>query len=39
MIRRAAAAYGMPYQTYVKQAAFRQALADLRAANAAGVKV
>ncbi|MBI4495116.1 MAG: hypothetical protein HY690_20265 [Chloroflexi bacterium] len=34
VIKRAAALYGMPYQTYVKQAAFRQALADLKEAEA-----
>lgn len=31
VIQRAAALYGMPYQTYLKQAAFRQALSDLQA--------
>lgn len=31
LIKRAAAAFGMPYQTYVKDAAFRRALHDLRA--------
>lgn len=36
-IKRAAALYGMPYQTYLKQAAFRQALADLQAASLAGI--
>src|SRR5690242_5965253 len=30
VIRRAAAQAGVPYQTYVKQVAFRQALTDLR---------
>ncbi|TAK36667.1 MAG: hypothetical protein EPO21_02015 [Chloroflexota bacterium] len=30
-IRRAAARYGMPYQTYIRQAAFRQAVEDLKA--------
>lgn len=34
VIKRAAALYGMPYQTYVKQAALRQAIADLQAAEA-----
>jgi hypothetical protein len=29
-IKRAASLYGVPYQTYVKEAAFRQALADLQ---------
>ena len=33
VIKRAAALYGMPYQTYLKQAAFRQALNDLKAAS------
>ena len=37
LVRRAAAIYGIPYQTYLKQAAVRQAIADLTAA-AAGVK-
>mgnify|MGYP006285834033 CR=1 FL=1 len=31
VVKRAAALFGMPYQTYVKQAAFRQAIADLQA--------
>lgn len=35
VIRRAAARFGIPYQTYVKEAAFRQALADLKASEAA----
>ena len=35
IIRRAAALFGIPYQTYMKQAAFRQALADLQAVQAA----
>ncbi len=30
LVKRAAALFGMPYQTYVKQAAMRQAVADLR---------
>ncbi len=30
LVKRAAALFGMPYQTYVKQAAMRQAIADLR---------
>ena len=34
VIQRAAALYGMPYQTYLKQAAFRQALNDLKDARA-----
>jgi predicted DNA binding CopG/RHH family protein len=35
LIRRAAAVYGIPYRSYLKQAAVRQALADLNAARAA----
>jgi len=31
VIKRAAALFGMPYQTYLKQAAFRQAVEDLKA--------
>jgi hypothetical protein len=31
-LKRAASLYGVPYQTYAKQAAMRQAIADLRAA-------
>ena len=37
-IRRAADLQGVPYQTYVKQAAFRQALTDLKDAEAAGLR-
>jgi predicted DNA binding CopG/RHH family protein len=37
VVRRAAARYGLPYQTYIKEAAFRQALADLEKVAAAGV--
>ena len=33
LIRRAAAIYGIPYQTYLKQAAVRQALADIQMAK------
>lgn len=33
LIRRAAAIYGITYQTYIKQAAVRQALADLKLAS------
>ena len=33
-IKRAAALFGMPYQTYLKQAAFRQAVEDLKAIHA-----
>ncbi len=38
LIKRAAALYGMPYQTYVKQAALRQAIADLRDVEAVTAK-
>lgn len=38
-VQRAAALFGIPYQTYLKQAAFRQAIADIQAATAAGVAV
>lgn len=34
-VKRAAAAMGVPYQTYIKQAAFRQAAADLQIVQAA----
>ena len=34
-VRRAAAAMGVPYQTYIKQAAFRQAVLDLQGVKAA----
>ena len=37
VIKHAAALYGMPYQTYLKQAAFRQALTDLDAVKDATV--
>jgi predicted DNA binding CopG/RHH family protein len=36
-VRRAALLVGVPYQTYVKEAAFRQALADLQQAAGAGL--
>jgi hypothetical protein len=36
VVRRASRLYGMPYQAYVKQAAFRQALADLKEASMVG---
>jgi predicted DNA binding CopG/RHH family protein len=36
-VREAARLHGVPYQTYVKQVAYRQALNDLRDAAAAGV--
>ncbi len=32
-VKRAAALAGVPYQTYMKQVVFRQAVADLRAAE------
>ncbi len=32
IVKRAATLIGIPYQTYIKQVVFRQALADLRAA-------
>ncbi len=32
-VKRAAALAGIPYQTYIKQIVFRQAVADLRAAE------
>ncbi|MDO8670037.1 MAG: hypothetical protein Q7O66_01225 [Dehalococcoidia bacterium] len=35
VIKRAAARFGLPYQTYIKQAVFRQSLADLQASEAA----
>lgn len=37
VIRRAADLHGVPYETYVKQVAYRQALTDLRDAAVAGV--
>lgn len=33
VVKRAAALFGMPYQTYVRQAAVRQAAADLKSLN------
>jgi predicted DNA binding CopG/RHH family protein len=30
IVKRAAALYGVPYQTYLKEAALRQAIADLK---------
>lgn len=33
-VKRAAAAMGVPYQTYIKQVVFRQAIADLEKTNA-----
>ena len=38
VVREAAQLTGVPYQTYVKQAAFRQALKDLKDAVAAGAR-
>lgn len=38
VVKRAAARYGMPYQTYVKQAAFRQAVRDLQEADKAAAR-
>jgi predicted DNA binding CopG/RHH family protein len=35
VIKQAAAKLGIPYQTYIKQAAFRQALVDLKAGEVA----
>jgi predicted DNA binding CopG/RHH family protein len=35
VVREAARLYGVPYQTYVKQVAYRQALTDLKDAQAA----
>src|SRR6266568_7164488 len=37
VVRQAADLAGVPYQTYVKQVAFRQALTDLKDAAAVGV--
>ena len=33
VVKRAAARFGVPYQTYLKQVVFRQALADLNASR------
>jgi predicted DNA binding CopG/RHH family protein len=33
VVKRAAALFGVPYQTYLKQAVFRQALADIEQAE------
>ncbi len=38
VVRRAAELFGMPYQTYVKQAAFRAALDDLQKVKAVKAK-
>jgi len=35
VVKRAAALMGVPYQTYMKEAVFRQALADIEAAKRA----
>jgi len=35
IVKRAAAVMGVPYQTYMKQVVFRQALADLQAVRSA----
>ena len=37
-VKRAASLMGVPYQTYIKQAAFRQADGDLQIVKAAGSK-
>jgi predicted DNA binding CopG/RHH family protein len=37
IVRRAAELAGVPYQTYLKQAAIRTAIQDLRAAREAGI--
>lgn len=34
VVKRAAARFGVPYQTYIKQVVFRQALADLGPSDA-----
>ena len=39
IVRRAARLAGVPYQTYLKQAAIRTAIEDLRAAREAGVEI
>ena len=39
VVRRAARLAGVPYQTYFKEAAFRCAINDLRAAREAGVDI
>jgi predicted DNA binding CopG/RHH family protein len=38
MVRQAARLHGVPYQTYIKQVAVRQAITDLKDAVAAGVR-
>lgn len=39
VVRRAAALAGVPYQTYLKEAAFRRAMEDLRLAREAHVEI
>jgi predicted DNA binding CopG/RHH family protein len=39
VVRHAARLAGVPYQTYLKEAAFRSAIRDLRAAREAGVEI
>jgi hypothetical protein len=39
IIRRAASLAGIPYQTYLKEVAFRGALQDLKAAREAGIEL
>jgi hypothetical protein len=39
VVRHAARLAGVPYQTYLKEAAFRRAIADLRTAREAGVEI
>lgn len=39
IVRRAARLAGVPYQTYLKQAAIRTAIEDLRAAREAGIDI
>ncbi len=39
IVRRAASLAGIPYQTYLKEVAFRGALQDLKAARDAGVEI
>ncbi len=39
VVKRAARLLGVPYQTYIKEAVFRQAVADLRAAEGLARKI
>ena len=39
VVRLAARVAGVPYQTYLKEAAFRWAVSDLRAAREAGIEI